>query len=86
MDKTLSTATILSNAFDGNYTAGQAVADLERLMNEATLLELSGEQDSPRFIELRKLIPVQERLVKAKMEGAPIFDQLGTLKITVPED
>lgn len=55
-------------------------------MNESTLFELTHGPHSPRFIELQKLIPVQERLVKAKMEGAPIFDQLGTLKITVPED
>ena len=55
-------------------------------MNEATLLELSDAQDSPRFLELQKLIPVQERLVKAKMESDPIFDQLGNLKVSFFKD
>jgi len=68
--------------FNKDYSAGQAVADLEKPMNEATLLELSDAQGSPRFIELQKLIPVQERLVRAKMDGNPIFDRLGTLKVT----
>ena len=78
--------TVLSRAFDGDYSAAQAVADLERLMNEATLLELTPGPHSPRFIELQKLIPVQERLVRAKMDGDPVFERLGTLKVTVPED
>jgi hypothetical protein len=86
MDKTVTAATILSNAFDKDYTASQAVSDLEKLMNEATLLELSDAQDSPRYLELQKLIPVQERLVKTKMDGNPIFDRLGTLKVTPAED
>ncbi len=59
----------LSNAFDEDYSAGQAVADLEKLMNEATLLELTHGPHSPRSIELQKLIPVQERLVRAKLDG-----------------
>jgi len=84
MNTTLSN--ILANAFNTDYTAGQAVADLEQLMNEATLLELTHGPHSPRFIELQKLIPIQERLVRAKMDGNPIFDRLGTLKVTVPED
>ena len=41
---------------------------------------------SPRFIELRKLIPVQERLVRAKLDGNAIFDRLGTLKVTPHEE
>jgi len=37
----------LSNAFDKDYSAGQAVADLEKLMNEATLLELTHGSHAP---------------------------------------
>jgi len=54
-------------------------------MNEATLLELTQGPHSPRFIELQKLFPVQVRLVKAKLEGNPIFDRLGSLKVTPHE-
>ena len=86
MDDPLTLPRVLSNAFNKDNSAGQAVADLEKILNEATLLELSGDQDSPRFIELQKLIPVQERLVRAKMDGNPIFDRLGSLKVTAPED
>lgn len=82
MNKFTTAATVISNAFDKNYSAGQAVADLEKLMNEATLLELSDEQDSPSFIELQKLIPVQERLERAKMDGNPVFNRLGSLKVS----
>ena len=77
-------ADIISNTFNKDYTAAQAVADLEKLMNESTLLEIQHEQDSPRFIELQKLIPVQERLLRARgLDDNPIFDRLGTLKVTV---
>lgn len=69
MNDSLTLPRVLSNAFDEDYTVGQAVADLEKLMNETTLLELSGEQHLPRFVELQKLIPVQERLVRAKLNG-----------------
>jgi hypothetical protein len=86
MDKNLTPTTIISNAFNKDYTASQAVADLEKLMNEATLLELTHGPHYPRFIELQKLIPVQERLVKAKMDGNPVFDRLGSLKITPFQD
>ena len=72
-------ADIMCNAFNKDYTAGQAVADLEKLMNEATLIELTKGPNSPRFIELQKLIPVQEKLMQAKLDNNPIFDRLGTL-------
>jgi hypothetical protein len=62
------------------------VEDLEKLMNESTLLELTHGPHSPRFIELQKLIPFQERLVRAKLDGDPIFDRLGTLQMTPTED
>ena len=55
-------------------------------MNEATLLELTHGTHSPRFIELQKLIPVQERLVKAKLDGNPVFERLGTLKVSPQKD
>jgi hypothetical protein len=71
---------IISNALNKGYTADQAVADLEKLMNEATLIEFQYGQESPRFIELKRLILVQKKLVKAKLEASPIFEQLGTLK------
>jgi hypothetical protein len=55
-------------------------------MNEATLIELTHGSKSPRFIELQKLISVQERLVQAKLGKKPIFDQLGSLKVAIPQD
>lgn len=58
MKSPLAQPTIISNAFDKDYSAAQAVDDLETLMNEATLLEFTHGPHSPRFIELRKLIPV----------------------------
>ena len=59
---------------------------MEKLMNEATLLELTHGPHLPRFIELQKLILVQERLVRAKLDSNPVFDWLGTMKITPHED
>ena len=73
---------IIANAVNKDYTADQAVEDLTRLMNQATLVELRHGTDSPQYNELQKLIPIQEKLVKAKLEGHPIFDQLGSLKVT----
>jgi hypothetical protein len=57
------------------HTASQAIADLENLMNEATALELTHGPHSPRFIELRKLIPVQERLVLDMMDDDLLFTE-----------
>jgi hypothetical protein len=85
MISNLTAAIVLSNAFDKDCTASQAIDDLEKLMNEATLIELTEGPDSPRFIELQKLIPVQERLVRMKLEGNPVFDRLGTLKVSTYE-
>jgi len=79
-------ANIISNTFNKDYTASQAVADLEKLMNEATLIEIQHGQDLPRFIELKRLIPVQEKLVQAKLDGNPIFEQLGTLTVSPHTD
>jgi len=86
MNKSPTAATIITNAFDKDYTASQAVDDLEKLMNEATLLELTHGPHSLRFIGLQKLIPVQERLVQAKLDGDPIFKRLGSLKVSPLED
>jgi hypothetical protein len=86
MDKNLTLADIITNAFNKNYTIGRTVPDLEKLMNEATLIELTHGSKSPRFIELQKLISVQERLVQAKLGKKPIFDQLGSLKVAIPQD
>ena len=86
MDGPITLPTILANAFDGDYTADQAVEDLTRLMNQATLVELEHGTDSDEYAEMRRLIPVQERLARAKLEKHPIFDQLGTLKLTPHED
>ena len=52
MNSPLTAATIISNAFDADYSAGQAIADLEKLMNEATLLELTHGPYSPRFVKV----------------------------------
>lgn len=60
---------VFIKAFDKDYSASQAVSDLEKLMNEATLLELTHGPHSPRFVELQKLLPVQERLVRTKLDG-----------------
>ena len=79
-------ADILSNTFDRNYTADQAVSDLERLMNEATLAEIRYGTDSKQHQELKRLIPVQEKLAKAKLNDDPIFDRLGSLNITPHRD
>lgn len=86
MKNNVTFADIVTNAFNKDYTASQAVADLENLMNEATLIELTDGPDSPRFIELQKLRAVQERLVQAKLDKNPIFDRLGSLKVTPHKD
>jgi hypothetical protein len=86
MDEPLTLPDILSNAFNKDYTADQAVADLTRLMNEATLVEMEHGTDSPQYAELQRLIPVQEKLAKAKLEGHPIFDQLGSLTASARKD
>ena len=64
---------ILRNALNKDYTSDQAAADLGKLMNEATQMQLRGETDSPRFVELESIIPIQEKLVKAKLDGHPIL-------------
>ena len=80
MVKELTFAKILCNALDPDYTSTQALDDLSKLMNEATLMEAQGETALPRFTELESIIPVQEKLAKAKLDGHPIFDGLDTLK------
>ena len=78
--------TIISNAFNKDYSADQAVEDLTRLMNQASLVEIEHGTDSPQYVEILRLIPVQERLARAKQEGHPIFDRLGSLKLTIPDE
>ena len=80
MTQELTFASIFCNALDPDYTSDQAMDDLSRLMSEATQMQNQGQTDSPRFAELENLIPVQEKLAKAKLDGHPIFDGLGTLK------
>ena len=77
---------ILCNAFNQDYTTTQAYDDLHRLMNEATMMQIEGKTDQPRYEELERIIPVQERLAKAKLDGHPIFDQLGSLRLTLPDE
>ena len=79
MSKELTFTDILHNALNKDYTSDQAVDDLCKLTNEATQMQLQGNTDSPRFVELESIIPIQEKLVKAKLDGHPIFDRLGTL-------
>ena len=86
MDVPLTLAGIITNAFNRDYTADRAVEDLTRLMNEATLVEMEHGTDSPQYAELQRLIPVQEKLAKAKLEGHPIFDQLGSLNLALHKD
>ena len=86
MDGPITLPFIIANAFDKDYTADQAVEDLTRLMNHATLVEMGHGTDSPEYAEILRLVPVQERLARAKQEGHPIFEQLGTLKSTPHED
>ena len=79
MTQELTFTDILRNALNKDYTADRAMDDLSKLMNDATLMEIQGKTNSPRFAELESLIIVQERLAKAKLDGHPIFDDLGTL-------
>lgn len=79
MSKELTFASILSSALDPEYMPAQAMDDLSKLMNEAALMQIQGNTDSPRYAELQSIIPVQERLAKAKLDGHPIFDRLGNL-------
>ena len=79
MIKDLTLTNIICNALNPDYTSTQAVDDLNKLINEATLMQIQEETGSPRFTELQSIIPVQERLAKAKLEGHPIFDGLGRL-------
>ena len=86
MNKELTFPDILCNALNRDYTTAQAYDDLNKLMNEATLMQIEGKTDLPRFEELTRIIPVQERLAKAKLDGHPIFDKLGNLKLTLPDE
>ena len=79
-------ANIYSNAFNKDYTADLAVVDLERLMNEATLAEIRHGTDSMQHHEMKRLIPVQDKLARAKLNDDPIFDQFGSLNVTSPRD
>ena len=83
MNDDLTFPDILCNALNRDYTTGQAYEDLNRLMNEATLMQIEGKTDLPRFEELTRIIPVQERLAKAKLDGHPIFDKLGSLNADI---
>jgi hypothetical protein len=71
---------IFCNALDPDYTSDRAANDLAKLMNEATQMQNQGQTDLPRFTELERIIPIQEKLAKAKLDGHPVFDGLGTLK------
>ena len=86
MDEPLTLPDILSNAFNKDYTANQAVEDLTKLMNEATLVAMEQGTHSTEHTEIQRLIPVQEKLAKAKLEDHPIFDQLGSLTANAYKD
>ena len=86
MPKELTFTDILRNALDPDYTSDRAVADLGKLTDEATRMQSRGLTDTPRFVELQSIIPIQEKLVKAKLDGHPIFDRLGTLSAEVHGD
>jgi len=77
---------IVANSLNQKYTADHAVADLEKLMNEATLIEFEHGTDSSQYIEMQQLVRIQKKLVQAKLDGNPIFDRLGSLKATLHKD
>ena len=86
MYDSLSLPGIVANSLNQNYTADHAVADLEKLMNEATLIEFEHGTDSSQYIDMQQLIHIQEKLVQAKLDGNLIFDRLGGLTATLHED
>jgi hypothetical protein len=81
MDGPITLQTILANALDKDYTAAQAMEDLTWVMNHATLVEISHGTDSKEYAEIQRLIPIQEKLAKAKLEGHPMFYQLSFLEL-----
>ena len=74
---------ILCNTLDPGYMLTQATDDLCKLMNGATLMEIKGKTDSPRYAELLRIIPVQKRLAKAKLDNDSVFYRLGTLSARI---
>jgi hypothetical protein len=86
MPRRLSLEKCFANAFDKDCYTDQAVEGLTKLMNHATHVEVEHGTESPEQAEVMRQIPVQERLAMAKKEGRPIFDQLGSLKLTIPDE
>ena len=85
MPRQLTIADIITNALDKDYSVNQAATDLGELMNELELIKRRYGIDSPRFTELEKIIPVQERLALGKLRGDQVFEQLAQLDIRVEQ-
>ena len=74
-------ADIIKNAFDKDYSVDRAASDLGELMMELELIKRRHGPDSPRAMELKKIIPIQEMLALGKLRGDQVFEQLDRLDI-----
>ena len=74
-------ADIIMNALDRDYSLDRAATDLGELMMELELIRRRHGPDSPRAMELRKIIPIQEKLALGKLRGDQVFEQLDRLGI-----
>ena len=81
LEKKITLSDVACNAFDKDYSLEQAATDLGKLMTELELIKRRYGADSPRFIELEKIIPVQEKLALGKLHGDQLFAQLDQLGI-----
>jgi len=72
---------IIMNALDRDYSLDRAATDLGELMMELELISRIDGPDSPRAMELRKIIPIQEKLALGKLRGDRVFEQLDRLGI-----
>jgi hypothetical protein len=79
MVRKLTIADIITNAYDKNYSLEQAAIDLGELINELEYIKRRYYTDSPRFIELKSIIPAQEKLALGKLQGDQLFAQLEQL-------
>ena len=81
MPRKLTIADIICNAYDKNYSLEQAAIDLGALITEIELIKHRYNTDSPRFAELKRIIPVQKKLTAGKLHGDQLFAQLDQMAI-----
>jgi hypothetical protein len=79
MTRKLTLADIICNAFDESYSFEQAAIDFGELKIELELIKRRYDTYSPRFTELKSLIPIQEKLALGKLQGDQLFAQLDQL-------